>query len=182
MISKLLELVRPEHQRLEIGGEVIAILTDERTGLIRVHKTHNIVGDAGDEYYAEAGAVSGGESPTNAFDTMELGTAGTPGKTADTDDFTLIGSTAKVVKATYPKTNDTGDSDNTGDAVDAVTWTFEWTGADFNDAAITHGWIVVAAHGAAAPILTGFAFTGGSFAKAATDTLKVIVNHTFNGI
>ncbi len=182
MISKLLELIRPEHQELEIGGEVIAILTDERTGLIRVHKTHNIVGDAGDEYYAEAGAQKGGESVTNDFSEMELGTAGTPGKAATTSSFTLIAGTPKAVKATYPKTNDTGDSDNTGDAVDAVTWTFEWTGADFNNAAITHGWIDVSAHGAGAPILTGFAFTGGAFAKAATDTLKVIINHTFNGV
>jgi len=181
-MNKLLELVRPERERMTIGGKVIAIVTNEETGLVTIHRTHNIVGDAGDEYYAEAGAVLGGESLTNAFDTMELGTAGTPGKTADTDDFTLIASTAKVVKSTYPKTNDTGDSDNTGDAVDATTWTFEWTAADFNDAAITHAWIVVAAHGGAAPILTGFAFTGGAYAKTATDTLKVILNHTFNGV
>ncbi len=179
----LLELVRgPAVEQIEIGGLVLAILTDRKTGLVRVHKTHNIVTDAGDEYYAEAGAQKGGESVTNDFDTMELGTAGTPGKAATTSSFTLIGSTPKVVKATYPKTNDTGDADNTGDAVDAVTWTFEWAAGDFNDPAITHAWIAVAAHGAAAPILTGFAFTGGSFAKTATDTLKVIVNHTFNGI
>ncbi len=178
----LLKLVRPEREKMIIGGKVIAIVTNQETGLVTIHKTHNIVGDAGDEYYAEAGAVSGGESLTNAFDTMELGTAGTPGKTADTDDFTLIASTAKVVKSTYPKTNDTGDADNTGDAVDAVTWTFEWAAGDFNDGAITHGWIVVAAHGAAAPLLTGFAFTGGSFGKTASDTLKVIVNHTFDGV
>ena len=181
-MSKLLELVRPEREKMIIGGEVIAIVTNQETGLVTIHKTHNIVGDAGDEYYAEAGAFSGGESVTNGFNEMELGSAGTPGKAATTSSFTLIASTPKGVKATYPKTNDTGDSDNTGDAVDAVTWTFEWTAADFNHAAITHGWIDVSAHGAAAPILTGFAFTGGAFAKTATDTLKVIVNHTFNGI
>lgn len=179
-MGNVIELQRPE--KMQIGGEVIAIVTDERTGLSVVHRTHNIVGDAGDEYYAEAGAQKGGESVTNDFGEMELGTAGTPGKAATTSSFTLIAGTPKTVKATYPKTNDTGDADNTGDAVDAVTWTFEWSAADFNDAAITHGWIDVTAHGAGAPILTGFAFTGGAFAKAATDTLKVIVNHTFNGI
>jgi hypothetical protein len=178
-MNRKLTTLQPE--RVEIGGSVLAIVTDERTGLSVVHRTHNIVTDDGDEYYAEAGAQKGGESVTNDFDTMELGTAGTPGKTATTSSFTLIASSAKVVKATYPKTNDTGDADNTGDAVDAVTWTFEWTAADFSDAAITHAWIAVAAHGAGAPILTGFAFSGGSFPKAATDTLKVIINHTFLG-
>ncbi len=179
----LLELVRgPAVEQMEIGGLVLAILTDQETGLVRVHKTRNIVTDAGDEYYAEAGAQKGGESVTNDFGEMELGSAGTPGKAATTSSFTLIASTEKTVKATYPKTDDTGDADNTGDAVDAVTWTFEWTAADFNHAAITHGWIDVTAHGAGAPILTGFAFTGGAFAKTATDTLKVIVNHTFNGV
>lgn len=180
MIRKLHRLAEPE--RVEIGGQVLAILTDQETGLVRVYRTHNIVTDAGDEYYAEAGAQKGGESVTNDFSQMELGTAGTPGKAATTSSFTLIASTAKTVKATYPKTDDTGDADNTGDAVDAVTWTFEWAAGDFNDPAITHAWIVVAAHGAGAPILTGFAFTGGVFGKTATDTLKVIVNHTFNGI
>lgn len=162
---------------LEVGGNVIAILEDIKTGRRRIHKTKNIVTNAGDVYYAQQSA---NESPTNAFGHMELGTAGTPGKTATTSSFTLIASTSKAVKATYPKTAD-ADADNTGDATDAVTWTFEWAAGDFNDAAITHGWIVVTGHGAGAPILTGFAFAA-SFAKAATDTLKVIVNHTFNGV
>ena len=177
-----MKLITAHKERVTIGGEVIAIVRDEKTGILKgVYRTHNIVGDAGDEYYAEAGAQKGGESVTNDFSEMELGTAGTPGKTATTSSFTLIASTAKAVKATYPKTNDTGDADNTGDAVDAVTWTFEWAGADFNNAAITHAWIVVNGHGAGAPILTGLAFTGGAFAKGATDTLKVIINHTFLG-
>lgn len=111
---------------------------------------------------------------------MELGSAGTPGKAATTSDFTLIAATAKTVKATYPKTAD-GDADNTGAAADSVTWTFEWTAADFNHAAITHGWIVVSGHGAGAPLLTGFAFAA-SFTKTASDTLKVIVNHNFLGV
>jgi len=166
-------------EQLSIGGQVIAIVRDEKTGLLKgVYKTHNIVTDEGDKYYAQRGAV---ETPTNLFTMMELGSAGTPGKAATTSSFTLIGSTPKTVKSTYPKTNDTGDADNTGDAVDAVTWTFEWTAADFNNAAISHGWIDVSGHGAGAPILTGFAFAA-PFAKAATDTLKVIVNHTMNGV
>ncbi len=183
-MNKLLDLIRPEEERMEIGGSVIAIVTNQETGLITIHETHNIVTDAGDEYYAEAGAVSGGESLTNAFDSMSLGTSASaaPAKGNDSDDLTEIASTNKVVKATYPKTNDTGDADNTGDAVDAVTWTFEWAAGDFNSTVITDGIILVGAKGAAEPILTHFEFTGGVFTKTASDTLKVIVNHTFLGV
>lgn len=172
----LLQVLEP--QKLEVGGKVIAILRNEKTGLYRVIETHNIVTDAGDIYYAQQAA---NESPTNTFNTLELGTAGTPGKAADRDDFTPIASTQKAVKATYPRTADP-DADNTGDGADVTTWTFEYAAGDFNNAAITHGWITITAAGAGAALLTGFAFTGGAFAKTASDTLKVIVNHTFNGV
>jgi len=172
------------HEKVHIGGLVIAIVRDEKTGILKGrYETHNIVTDAGDEYYAEAGAVKGGESVTNAFDSMSLGTAASaaPAKGNDWSDITEIASTNKLVKATYPKTNDTGDADNTGDAVDAVTWTFEWAGADFNSTVITDGFILVGPGAGSEPLLTHFEFTGGVFTKGATDTLKVIVNHTFLG-
>ncbi len=177
-------IAMPQKERVMIGGLVIAIVRDEKTGVLKGrYVTHNIVTDAGDEYYAEAGAQKGGESVTNDFDSMSLGTSASaaPAKGNDSDDITEIASTNKLVKATYPKTNDTGDADNTGDAVDAVTWTFEWAGADFNSVVITDGVILVGALGAAEPLLTHFEFTGGVFTKGATDTLKVIVNHTFLG-
>lgn len=165
---------------MQIGGLVLAILRNEETGLERVYVTHNIVTDAGDTHYAQRGCA---ESPTNAFDQLELGdsSSGAPGKSSTTSTINLIASTAKAVKATYPKTND-GDSDNTGAGVDVATWTFEYTAGDFNSSDITDGIICVNGHGAAAPVLTHFEFTGGSFAKTASDTLKVIVNHTFNGV
>lgn len=168
-------------ESMEMGGQVLAILVDQETGLARIHKTHNIITNAGDLYYAQQGA---GETPTNAFDSLWLGdsTSSAPGKGNDSDDLNLIASTAKTVKATYPKTNDTGDSDNTGDGVDVVTWTFEYATSDFNDTAITDGMIGVGAYGASEDCLTHFEFTGGSFGKTASDTLKVIVNHTFNGV
>ncbi len=184
-MNKLLDLIRPERERMEIGGSVIAIVRDEKTGVLKGrYLAHNIVTDSGDEYYAEAGAVHGGEARTNLFDSMSLGTSASavPAKGNDSDDLTEIASTNKLVKATYPKTNDTGDADNTGDGIDVVTWTFEWAGSDFNSTVITDAIILVGAKGAAEPILTHFEFTGGVFTKTATDTLKVIVNHTFNGI
>ncbi len=184
MINKLLDLIRPEEERMEIGGSVIAIVTNQETGLITIHETHNIVTDAGDEYYAEASAQFGGESVTNEFDSMSLGTSASsvPAKGNDWSDLTEIASTNKLVKSTYPKTNDTGDADNTGDGVDVVTWTFEWAAGDFNSVAITDGVILVGTGTGTEPLLTHFEFTGGVFTKTASDTLKVIVNHTFLGV
>lgn len=180
-MNKLIEahrkLILPGEREF-VEGEVLAILRNIHTGEIRVHRTKNIVTDAGDIYYAQQGA---NETPTNAFNTLELGTAGTPGKAADRDDFTPIASTQKAVAATYPRTNDP-DGDNTGAGVDIVSWQFNYAAGDFNNAAITHGWITITGAGAGAALLTGFAFSGGSFAKTASDTLKVIVNHTFTGV
>lgn len=167
---------------VEVGGSVIAIVTPEGGGLTRVYRTRNIITNEGDRYYAQK---SVGESPTYAFDTMWLGTSAgsaAPGKASDADDIGYITSSAKAVKSTYPKTNDTGDADNTGDGIDVVTWTFEWTTGDFNNADIGDGQIGVGAHGAGEPVLTHFEFSGGAFAKTASDTLKVIINHTFNGV
>lgn len=180
-VKELTSLVFPKkEEQMQVGGKVIAIVRNEETGLYRVHKTHNIVTDDGDVHYAEKGA---GEAVTNAFDTMELGdsTSAAPAKTSDTDSINLIASTAKVVKSGYPQTND-ADADNTGSGVDIVTWTFEWAAGDFSSADIADGIIAVAAHGAAAPVLTHFEFTGGAFEKTSSDTLKVIVNHEFLGV
>lgn len=165
---------------ITMRGLVLAILEDQRTGLVRVQRTHNIITNAGDIYYAQ---VAAGETPSSAFDSMWLGDSDSsaPGKTSDSDSLNFIASTAKTVKSTYPKTNDTGDADNTGDGLDVVTWTFEWATGDFNSAGITDGMIGVGAYGAAEPALTHFEFSG-AFEKTVDDTLKVIVNHTFTGV
>jgi hypothetical protein len=123
--------------------------------------------------------MGAGETPTNAFGIHELASAGTPGKAADRDDFTPIGSTQKAHTATYPKTAD-ADADNTGAGADIVTYLASYAKADFNAASITHGMITNTGAGAGAPLLTGYAFSAG-FAKTADDTLKVFVNHEMLG-
>lgn len=138
---------------------------------------HNIVGDAGDIWYAQKGASA---TPTNVFGIGELASAGTPGKAAIRSGFTVIGSTQKAHTATYPKVND-GDTDNTGAGVDIVTFLQSYTKADFTAASITHGIITNTAPAAGEPILTGYAF-GAAFGKTASDTLKVFQNHTMNGV
>ena len=165
----LLDLVLPKH------NNVLAILRNERGGTLI--PAHNIVTDDGDLYYAQRAAS---ETPTNAFGVHELGSAGTPGKTAIRSGFTVIGSTEKAHAATYPKTND-GDADNTGAGADIVTYLASYTKADFNANGITHGWITNVTPAAGEKLLTGYAFAA-SFNKTANDTLKIFVNHTMNGI
>lgn len=171
----------PAVDKIKARGKVTAILRNIHTGEERVYETHNIITNAGDVYYAQKAA---GESPTNAFDTMWLGIAdgsSAPDKGNDSDDLDFIANSAKTVKSGYPKTDD-DDPDNTGADTNVVTWTFEWGAADFNNAAISDGMIGVGAYGASEPVLTHFEFTGGPFAKTSSDTLKVIVNHEFEGV
>jgi hypothetical protein len=117
---------------------------------------------------------------TNAFNSMVMCSAGTPGKGALYSAFTAIAGSTKVVSAGYPKTNDP-DADNTGDAVNVATWLGSWAKADFNNAAISHGLITIAAPISGSNLLTGYAFAA-AFAKTVNDTLKVFVNHQMLGI
>jgi len=166
-------------ERLASKVNVIAILENKKTGEKRIIKTHNIVTNDGDVYYAQSGAA---ESPTNTFNSMYLGTTGSPstGKTSDYSDITFQSGSEKLVKSTYPKTDD-GDSDNTGAGVDKVTWTFEYSAGDGNWTGITEGIISIASASGSDPVLTHFSF-GGAFNKDSSTTLKVIVNHEANGV
>lgn len=144
----------------------------------------NIVTNDGDLFYAQQ---SVGETPTSDFDgtsgRMELRTGTvTPAKANVYSDVTTpVTASRKAIDTNYPKTND-GDSDNTGAGTDIVTWRTSWTTSDFSANAIIGGCIHV---GAASPasgtkLLSHFDIT--SFNKTASDTLKIFVNHTFNGV
>lgn len=147
--------------------------------------THNLVTDDGEIFYAKQGA---GETPaTNenfASGRFEMGT--TAYTEAETDTFNQfdVSGTSKIsgsrqtFTSGYPKTNDTGDSDNTGDAVDAVSYAVNYSAASWNDTDVEQGCI----HDNSSPVsatklLSVFSFT--SFAKTSSDTLKVFVNHAF---
>ena len=147
--------------------------------------THNLVTNDGEIYYAKKGA---GETPaTNeAFSAgrFEMGT--TAYTEAETDAFTNfdVSTTSKIsgsrqtFTAGYPKTNDTADTDNTGDATDAVSYAVNYSASAWNDTDVEQGCI----HDNSSPVsatklLSVFSFT--SFAKTSSDTLKVFVNHAF---
>ena len=147
--------------------------------------THNLVTNDGEIFYAKQGA---GETPATNEDfqagRFEMGT--TAYTEAETDAFTnfdvsgasKISGSNQVFTAGYPKTNDTGDADNTGDAVDAVSYAVNYSASAWNDANVEQGCI----HDKSSPVsatklLSVFSFT--SFAKTSSDTLKVFVNHAF---
>jgi hypothetical protein len=144
----------------------------------------NIVTNDGDLYYAQKAA---GESPTSDFGgsngRMELRTgSATPAKgDAYAQVATPVTASRKALDSNYPKTND-GDSDNTGAGTDIVTWRTSWTTSDFNANAIIGGCIHVGGGSPASgtKVLSHFSIT--SFNKTTSDTLKIFVNHTFNGV
>ncbi len=160
------------------GWNVLAVLEHVDTGNKIIVPGRNIVTNNGDKYYAQKAV---GETPTNDFTAggLRMGSSATAPTKADNDVTTFLTGTGKVEDATYPKTND-NDADNTGALVDAVSWRFSYGTGEGNASGIQEGAIVdnITTPTAA---LTHFLF-GASFSKTSSNTLKVFVNHTFNGV
>ena len=152
--------------------------------------THNLVTDDGEIYYAKKGAgetpatnedFGGTGSGTGYFDMSTTAYTETESDTYNEYDVSGTGSISNSIQtftSGYPKTNDTGDADNTGDATDAVSYAVNYSAAAWNDTDVEQGCI----HDNASPVsatklLSVFSFT--SFAKTSSDTLKVFVNHAF---
>jgi hypothetical protein len=180
-IDEILSLRKGLDEPISIKGRGWAILTNILTGEITRIEALNIVTNDGDQYYAQ---LISAESPSDDFKGanagLRLGTGtGAPTK-ADIDVATFVSGSGKARKSGYPKTNDTGDADNTGDGVDIVTWTYEYATGEANNGAIAEGAIVdnITTPTAA---LTHFLFAA-AFPKTSADTLKVIINHQLNGI
>ena len=150
------------------------------TGEQQVIPGGNVVTDDGDTYYARS-AVSGvflttDFSGLNAG--LRLGSANTaPGK-ANTDVLTFLVNTIHAADSGYETVGDT-DSDNTGAGVDIVTWRYSYTTAEGNVTTIVEG-AIVDNRTTPTKALTRFTFAA-AFTKTSTDTLKIFVNHTFNG-
>ncbi len=143
---------------------------------------HNLVTLDGAIYYAQQGANA---TPTNDFSSASgrfilRNQADTP---VDTDTYAgvlgPIAASNNTFVATYPKTNDTGDPDNTGDGTNVVSWCSLWSTSSFSDAAIQGGCIHNGGGTPAGSLLTHFSFAS-SFGKTTSDTLKVFVNHSFS--
>ena len=163
---------------------ICIVKENQDTGEKTWYHAKNIVTNDGDLYYAQK---SVGGTPTSDFGgsdgRMELRTgSATPAKAHVYSDVTTpVTASRKVKDNTYPKTAD-DDSDNTGAGADIVTWRTSWTTSDFNATAIIGGCFHVggASPASGSKLLTHFSIT--SFNKTASDTLKIFVNHTFNGV
>lgn len=182
------------NEKSKIRGEVVVVLTDERTGDKRVHRSKNIVTDAGDLYYAERAALLTTGTPispvpTNFTDAngvpdmiMELyeNDGAAPAKGNDRSDMgTLITGSGQAMDSGYPKVND-ADADNTGAGADIVTYRVSYAKGDANgdiaDVVLTNP-----SPGASEPLLMHAEFSP-AFTKTSNDTLKVFVNHQMNGV
>ena len=160
----------------EAVANVVAVLQNVETGKKRYFLGANIVTNDGDTYYAQEGA---GEATDDSIAGMRLGTDNTAATKSDTDVTSFLAGSGKAIDGTYPMTDDS-DGDNTGAAVDSVTWRVSYTTSEANGAGIYEGAIV---DNISSPTmaLTHWVF-GASFTKTSSDTLKVFVNHNFLGV
>lgn len=176
-------ITKPNGKKKFIRGmsdkyNVLAIIRNKFGEIKSIVRGKNIITNDGDLFYAQMGA---GEATTHDFINCVLGTGEVAAdKGDDYNDMTPIADSEKAPSANYPKTNDQ-DADNTGKAVDSITWKYYWLGADFDDDAIAEGCITVVTPEAGDKVLTRFLFVA-PFPKEATDTLTLYVNHNFIGV
>jgi len=159
--------------------DALLVLEDKRTGRRRLIWGRNIVTTAGNTWYAQKAC---GQTPTNAFTSLYLATAGpsTPAVGDDYDDFTVQSGSEKAVTSGYPKVPDT-DSDNTGLGATVVSWKFEYATSDGPFAtAITHSFISIASATTGSPILNSYKWSS-SWTKDVSTSAKVFANHTVLG-
>jgi len=155
----------------------------------------NLDTNDGDIYYAKKAA---GETPASNEDfgasACVLQNPSSANTIAKTDAYVQVtnpivtSGAVRGLTATYPLTNDQ-DSDNTGASADAISYRFDWATNQIDTSAgnpITGGAIYDVGQTspvAATKILTHWNFTSpATFHKTSTDTLKLFVNHTFNGV
>ena len=155
----------------------------------------NLVTNDGDIYYAKKSASETPASNENfgasACVLQNPASADTIAKTDAYGQVTSPITTSGAVRpltAGYPKTAD-ADSDNTGASADAISYRFDWATNQIDTSAgnpITGGAIYDVGQTSpvsATKILTHWNFTSpATFHKTSTDTLKLFVNHTFNGV
>jgi hypothetical protein len=168
-----------------IVGNIWAVLENVKTGEKRKFHTHNIVTNAGDEYYAERAAA---ETPNFTVAGMRLGTnAGSPSAPQKTDvklqtttgSSLLVGS-EKAIDGGYPKSND-DDTDNPGAGADICTWRVSYLTSEANAADIASLDLPDSLTDGSITKSLCVANFSSKFTKTSSDTLKVFVNHEFTG-
>lgn len=168
------------NEEVKIAGlNILAVLENQKTGAVKVIRGKNIVTNDGDQYYAQMACE---ETPDVDFDGtgsgLRLGSDTTAPTKSDTDVTTFLSGTDLALDSGYEKTSD-DDSDNSGSGVDIATWRYSYGTGEGNQSGIAEGAIVDSRTGPS-KALTHFLFSS-SFDKTSNDTLKVFVNHEFNG-
>lgn len=158
------------------GYNVIAILKNFQDNSRLIIPGKNIVTNDGDLYYAQKAA---GEAADVSYVGVRLGTDNTAPTKADTDVTAFAAGTGKATAASYPQSDDQ-DAENTGAAVDSVTWKFTYTTAEGNATGIEEG-AIVDSISAPTKALAHFLFAA-PFDKTSSNTLTVFVNHNFLGV
>lgn len=153
---------------------VVAVLKG-RDDIQRLIPGANVVTDDGDQYYAEAAAGA----PSWAVGGMRLGTDNTAPTKSDTDVTSFLSGSGKAMDSGYPKTND-DDTDNTGAGADIVTWRVSYGTGEANGTGIVE--LAIVDNITTPTKALAHALFSAGFDKTSSDTLKVFVNHTMNGV
>jgi len=153
---------------------IVNILIDQVSGKRKVWESHNLITTAGLKWIVEKMA---GETPTNAFVNLVLGT-GSTAAAADDDysDVTPISGANKAPSSGYPQTDDQ-DADNTGAGVNTITWRYEYATTDFNNSAVREGCITIAAPSGSCALFNRWV-EASSYEKSASAILIQFVNVT----
>jgi hypothetical protein len=165
------------HDRIGLTGKIIAVLENQQTGHKQIHIAKNIVTNEGDKYYAQMAAD---ETPDTDFSSggIRLGTGFSSADKDDTDVDSEDSDGRQDIDTGYPKTDD-DDGDNSGSGADIVTWRFSYSTSEGNIASIDECAIVDNKTTPTAALC--HAEFSPAFTKTSADTLKIFVNHTFNG-
>ena len=172
---RLKRYIKGTGEKVRVIGTGWAVLTDIHTGEVTKIRLKNVVTNDGDQYYAQSAV---GETPAFTVAGCRLGTGVTTPTKSDTDVTTFFTGGGKATKATYPKTND-GDSDNTGSGVDKVTWCFEFSESEGNQADIAE--IAIVDNISTPTVALSHALFASTFTKTTSNTLKIFVNHEILG-
>lgn len=170
--------LRRTREVLGVVSDVCVVLTNHKTGEVRIVQGRNIVTTAGDVWYAQKAC---GEAVTNNFANLYLATTGpvTPAKDDNYSAFTVVAGSSKAKSVGYPKTND-DDEDNPDAGVDVVSWLFEYATGDGPFTDITHSFIAAAGASGTAPILNSYKWAA-AWSKDASTSAKIFANHTMEG-
>jgi hypothetical protein len=177
-----------------IKGTVVAVVKGPDGAIKQQVQARNIVTDDGNLYYAQRAALltvgaTISPVPTNFTDAngvpdmiMGYGTAGNaPATTSDRSDITSISTGSELaLDSGYPLTND-ADGDNTGAGTTVCTYHREYAAGVGTDTGIDRVFLTNPSPGAS-EVLISYAVLSPSVNKAAGDTLKIFVNHTFLGV